>query len=194
MKKIWQFLLAFFQAWRKQEERRIVEELEVKKSGQDAVQAIHETVQVDKKKAKQLDKRVSDVLKRGKDLGLVLLLALVLPLSGHAQTVDASGAITDTPSIIPAEERIQNYTHDQLKFYAREMVDLVRQQQEIISDLQKQNVELATKLDKADKELKAVGSAIAKLSPTAKPHGMGRIMEILLRYAPAVLAGVAAIK
>jgi DNA repair exonuclease SbcCD ATPase subunit len=174
MKKILGFILSLISAWRKHEQEQGAEQLQVEQKGEKAILAIKETIE---SPVSDPSKRIKKLEKRGKDLGLVIALMVLLPVSGLAQT---------------AEQRIQTYSLEDLKTYTQQLVELARDQQAMIAELRKQNEDYINRLKTIDKQLDEVNTSLKKLSPV--PHGFAKILDILIKAAPIALAGVAAVK
>ena len=196
MKFLWSFIKSFYTAWKLDREQRALEAYLNKKDVTDSLEHIRTTAKsVNNKSTKQkdLNQRTEKLRKRGKDLGLALIIAIALhPAIAGAQI--AGGEIQTVVTEQTAEQRIQALSHEDLKAYALELATFARQESDLITDLQKQNQELTDKLDSIDVELAKVQLAIEKLGPAPKLTGSARVFRFLLKAVPTIFAGVAAIK
>jgi len=177
MTRIWQWIIEFFRAWQAERDRRIEEQIRAHDRIDESMDVIEKAAKVDTDRQEALNSRVGASQKRGKELGLSILLGLALCGTAAAQD---------------AETRIRTLDLPDLRVYAQELVNHAREQQAIINMQQWEIEELTHRLQTVDEEVRIIRQSIEDLRPASKRSGWARVMDWTLRALPIVLGVITA--
>jgi FtsZ-binding cell division protein ZapB len=177
MPRIWQWIIEFFHEWQAERDRQIEHQIRAHDRASQSLDVIKDAATVDTDRQEALNNRAGASRKRGKELGLSILLGLAV-----------CGVVTAQD----AETRIRTLGLPDLRVYAQELVDHAREQQAIIDAQQLEIEELTQRLQTVDDEVRAIRQSIEELRPTRQRSGWGRVMDWTLRALPIALGVIAA--
>ncbi len=170
MKTFIKWVLWLVDTWLKRQEKKAADAAKREADLRVAVERARDAANIDPAGIAGLNRRAKELADKSKGLGICFLFGLFLAPAVYAQD---------------ATERIQNYSHEELKVYTQAVVDLAREQKTLIEDLQKQNAELVQRLATVDAALSDIEKSVDKM--TARTPRKSAVIWIL-RVAPVVLA------
>ena len=172
MRRIWTALSMLFRFFVDREIRRTEVARQTKIRVKEAIKRAESKTKIPDRK--RTADRVKKAAKKARDLGLLLVLTLALCQSAAAQS---------------AEERIANLPHGELKAYTAELVQLSREQAEIIKELETRNADLESRLVSIQTDLAAVSTAVNNLGTRNRSIFL-RAIDWVLKIAPVAVAVV----
>lgn len=172
MKWLFSLLRSWFAEWKEEQRQLTIQQENIKQETREAITEIRKATEVP---PPTHDERMDKLKRRSKELGLCFALLLILPFSLYGQD---------------AYQRIDTLSHEELKTYARSVVDLARDQSTQLEIMATENKELRDRLLTIQKQLAVIETSVEKLAPPAKPRRWVTALRWMTWVVPAVASVV----